>query len=180
MEFVKTHGRSPCPVQLSRTAPHLQAHRPLTDCHSVPYASLLPCQCVRPSAGVCAPCREPPSSAHGTQRIHLLRPPTLPRFPWMVSSGTVCVRPQAYAHHAESLLRRHTARSASTCCARPPCHVFRGCVRVAWCASVHSRRRTMPRASFVGTRHAAPAPAPPTHPATFSVDDTDDKIICIC
>ena len=95
MPIVKTHGRSPCPVLLGRTAPHLLPVRPLFPYKSAPYPSFLPCHGVRPFAGGCAPSQEPTqqaAQAHGLQRIHLLRPPTLPRFPWMRPSGMACVR----------------------------------------------------------------------------------------
>ena len=89
MPFVDTHGRSPCPVLLGRTAPHLQAHRPLSPYKPDLYVSFMSCHGMRPFTAGCAPCREPARQAvqaHCMQRTHPLRPPALPRFPWMSSN----------------------------------------------------------------------------------------------
>ena len=80
MNFVNTHGRSPCHVLLGRTAPHLQAYRPL-----LPYCSDL-CTII-PSVAVCASVRSrlrtmPRAYAvncAGTR--HAAQPPAAPAHP---------------------------------------------------------------------------------------------------
>lgn len=87
--FVKTHGRSPCHVQLGRTAPH-----PLSKSHPTPsgpanYPNKSGGRFVRPFATPPWRYREALSQArspHCTPMVSPLRPPAPPRFPWMLHS----------------------------------------------------------------------------------------------